>query len=170
LPPAADEGEYLFALLDTVAQHEDLLVLPSLLSFVGTGTRVINAIADFGEEAVSQTLVIAATSPSPQDDPSMAMEVLKRMLEREAVRKPLSAASKRRIVDLASTRLSPGESVAVITASLRLAVATRDRALIGRVEELAASDRAAFRLGILREDERRSIQGSARRALRGDNR
>ena len=54
--------------------------------------------------------MILAASADPEDDPTMAMEVLKRM----------SAASRRRIVDLASKKLSVGESVAVISAAVRI--------------------------------------------------
>ncbi|HET9359843.1 MAG TPA: hypothetical protein VFO58_08835 [Vicinamibacterales bacterium] len=161
-------GEYLFLLLDTIAQHEDAIVLPSLLAWLN-GTRVLDAIADFGEEAVQQTLIIAG-SPNPEDDPSMAMEVLKRMLERKTVRKPLSAESRGRIVALASRRLSVGEPVAILSMAVRLGVATRDPMLLEKVRELASNDEASVKLGIVAEEQRRSIRSVAERELAGRNR
>lgn len=165
VPPVADEGEYLFSLMDTLAQHRDPIVLPSLLAFM-VGKPVLNAIADFGEDAVDAVLVRAASN-DVQDDPAMAMEVLSRMLERSGVRQPLSANSRRRLVDLAGARIAPGESVAIVSAAIRLAGATRHPALRSRLQELASSDQAVARLGVASDDHRRILRRDAARALQG---
>lgn len=164
LPPRADEGEYLFMVLDTLAQHHDPIVVKPLVAFIASGNRVTDAIADFGEDAVSDVLIVASGG---NDDAAAgsAMWTLKKMLERASVRRPLTADSRRRITGVASDRFRGTQTAAILSPAVRLAVATGDPVLIQRVKVLASDDRAVRELGINDPGRIRGIRFAARTAL-----
>lgn len=123
LPPLADEGEYLFQVLDTLAQHDSSVVIRPLVAFIATGNRVMDAIADFGEAAVTDVLIVAS-SRNHDGDAGAAIGTLRKMLERGSVRHPLSADSRRRIAGIASDRLRGNQTFAIVLPAVQLAVAT----------------------------------------------
>src|SRR6266536_1792723 len=148
--PAA-ESEYLFQVLETLAEHHDAVVIQPLLAFIGTGNRVMDAVADFGEDVAADVLALSQPG-SDGGDAASGLLTLEKMLERPSVRKPLSADSKRRIADVANTHLHTGnQKPFVVAAAIRLGVATGDAALIALVKRLALDDRATQELGFLDE-------------------
>jgi hypothetical protein len=163
LPRAADEGEYLFQVLDTLAQHHNSAVVRPPVAFIGTGNRVMDAIADFGDQAIADVLVVASSRNDDAAGP--AMLTLKKMLERSSVRYPLSTDSRRRIVGLASDSLRGTQTFAVVLPAVLLAVATGDPVLIQRVKVLASDDRAVRELGINDQGRIQGVRFTARTAL-----
>lgn len=147
LPPRKDHGEYLFAVLDLVAEDNDPVVIEALVPFIGTGNRVMNAIVAFGDLAVPDVAEFAASVESPQNEVSPALRVLKRMLDRPP-RYPLSEQSIRLITELARERLSGTQEASVVVSAVDLAVATGASALIQRVEQLARDVGEVRALGI----------------------
>ena len=160
LPPARDEGEYLFQLLSALSQDEDPIVLSSLIPFIGTGNRVINAVAAFGELAVQDVVAIAATDTK---DPGPALLTLQRMLE-GPVRNPLSSDSRQRIVTAVAARLKGHQPGGAVMFAVDLAVATMDASLLLRVQELATSATELQSLGVP-EDRTAMMQNRAKAAL-----
>jgi hypothetical protein len=77
LAPARDESEYLFKVLDIVSQYGDSIVIDPLDAFIGTGNRVIDAVARFGEPAVTR---VVAQAEGPDVTP--ALLTLRRMIDR----------------------------------------------------------------------------------------
>jgi hypothetical protein len=138
------ESEYLFTLLDAVTQHDDLIVLHPLISFISNGNRPINAIAAFGELALPEVLTLASNDSG---DTMPAIMTLQRMLERP-VRTPISANSRKQIVDAAARRLIGKQKEDVIFAVLDLAVATGDPSLIRRVQVIGTSDSEVRSMGV----------------------
>lgn len=165
-PPSVGEeaGEYLFALLDVVADYNDPRALKSMLPFIGTGVRVMNAVATFGESAVPD-LVAMARSVDPRDDPTAAVEVLRRIVVLGNAEAPLSPQSTTAIVTLSQDLLRDSSSVAKLEAALHLAAATRDPALTTLVTEFASGIAAASRLGITDDRSKNSLRLAAQRAL-----
>lgn len=145
LAPVTDESEYLFSVIDAVSQSRDANIVRTLVPWLGTGNRAIAAVAALGELAA---LDVAAAAKDPTNaDASVALLVLGRMWRDQASR-PLSAASKRVIVDAAELRLSGTQREAVLQEAADLAVATGDEVLIGRVESLARNPDAVRDFGI----------------------
>lgn len=159
-PPSDNESEYLFALLDVMSDSEDPSALDRLIEFIGTGNRVINAVAAFGEDAVPrlEQLVETDTETVP------ALLALRRMLT-VPPRSPLSEQSRRAISALALSRLSGTQQVGVVVAASELAVATGDRAGVERVRQLAADGSAVGDLGITKPGEVDLVRGRLRDAL-----
>lgn len=164
LAPSPDLGEYLFAVVNRLAQFHDPAVLGPLMAFINTGTRAMDAIADFGEEAVAEVLIVASAR-SDVADAGSAMLTLKRMLERVSVRHPLSADSKRRITGVANDGLRGSQTFGILFPAIQLAVATGDPVLIQRVKRLASDERAATELGIVDQRQIQALRALASKAL-----
>jgi hypothetical protein len=143
LPPVNGEGEYPNTLLDAVAQYEDPVVLRTLISWIASGSS-LNAIAAFGELAVPKVLTLASGDSHAT---GLAFLTLQRMLERP-VRNPLSANSRQQIVDLTARRLTGIQPELAILGALSLAAATRDPALIRRVQVIGASASEVQGMGV----------------------
>jgi hypothetical protein len=131
--PPSDEGEPLFQLIDLLTESQDPIVLPALVQCIGNGNRAMDAVAAFGEQAVAN--VIAMSS----DDPSAALRVLTKMLEK-STRHPLSTASRRQVIEIARQRLSDAREPAPFLTAIDLAVATGDISLIQRVQSFASNE------------------------------
>jgi hypothetical protein len=145
LAPVADEGDYLFSVIDAVSRSLDPNSVRALVPWLGTGNRAITAVVALGERSV---LDVAAAAVDPANgDASVALLVLGHMW-RDQGKYPLSAASKRVIVDAAELRLSGTQREAVLQEAADLAVATGDDTLIGRVEALARNPDAVRDFGI----------------------
>lgn len=143
--PVTDESEYLFRVIDAVSQSRDPSIVRALVPWIGTGNRAIAAVAALGELAVGD--VAAAAMDPTNGDASVALMVLGRMY-RDQARYPLSAASRRAIVNAAELRLSGTQREAVLLEAADLAVATGDDTLIARVEALAHNPDAVRDFGI----------------------
>ena len=105
LPPSEEDAEYLFSALDVVAQHkDDSTIIRPLLPFIGTGNRVINTLAGFGNLAAAEVLAIAAFGLSPDHHVDSALLVLQRMLERPGDY-PVSGPTRNAILKVARTVL-----------------------------------------------------------------
>ncbi|MCX6553298.1 MAG: D-Ala-D-Ala carboxypeptidase family metallohydrolase, partial [Acidobacteria bacterium] len=120
LAPPVDEGEYLFSLIEAVSQSANPDIIAALVPWLGTGNRAITAVAALGDRSVSE---IATVAMDPTDEEaSVALLVLKQMIL-DQVRYPLSAASRRMIVNSAERRLVGIQRVAVLQEAIELAVA-----------------------------------------------
>jgi hypothetical protein len=161
LAPSDDHGEYLFSVLEVVTEHrEDPLIIRPLLPFVATGNRVVDTLAGFGEQAVSEVAAVARSGLAPQTDVHSALLVLRRMLERPG-RYPISAASKALIAKIAQERLTGTQPATVVMNAIELAVATGDARLLQRVEQLATDPGAVRVLGISDPELVRAVQNKA---------
>jgi hypothetical protein len=164
LPKSAIDGEDVFQLLDTIAQHHTPRVIGALVLFIGSGNRVTTAIAEFGEQAIAELLVVA-----DGDDPldvGGALFTFHKMLTVRSVRHPLSANSRAQIIERVRRRLSGPQGYAIAMPAIRLAVATRDPSLLQRVKALAADPRVASDLGIENEERRQALRNFAAKELR----
>ena len=147
LPPSSEQGEYLFSVIEVVTQHKDPVFIRPLMPFIGTGNKVVNSIAAFGELAAADVAAIAASGLSSPTDVHSALFTLRRMLEQPS-EYSLSPRSTRLIIDVAKQRLTGIQKPAVIIEAVDLAVATGDLELIQRVQMLAGNQAAVNRLGI----------------------
>ncbi len=141
--PSRHEKNHTFDLVDTLAEHTSPVVIPGLIEFVGTGDRVANALADFGEPAVAPLFVLAIDDSVLTK--SSTLRIFAKMLTRPTVRHPLSSDSRKRIVGIARERLS-GYQGPVILSAIRLALATGESDLIQRVKLIASDERLATEL------------------------
>ncbi|MBX5461823.1 MAG: hypothetical protein IRZ28_12130 [Steroidobacteraceae bacterium] len=163
--PSEGEGESLLDVLDLVTQHEqDPRIIPALLPFIATGNRVIDVLAAFGERSVSQVADIAASHTRSDADVHSALLTLQRMLQKPT-RTPLSADSRQLIIKVAQMRLTGTQALSVALAAVDLAAATRDPALIHRLE-IVSQDAGEVRALGLTEDLVPRLQTRAATALR----
>lgn len=163
--PSESDGELLLDVLDLVTQHkEDPRIIPALLPFISTGNRVIDALAAFGEQSVSQVAEIAASNDRPDADVHSALLTLQRMLQKPT-RTPLSLASRQLIIKVAEMRLTGTQVPTVALAAVDLAAATSDPSLIHRLEVLSQDAGEVRALG-LTEDLVPRLQARAGTALR----
>ncbi len=148
LAPSADHGEYLFSVLDVVTQHkDDVSIIRPLLPFIGTGNRVVDTLAGFGELAVADVTAVAESGLATQLDVHSALLVLRRMLERPG-NHPVGASSKAQIAKVATERLSGAQKDTVVMMAIDLAVASGDPQLLQRVQQLARDPAAVQKFGI----------------------
>ena len=145
LGPCEDcKAGYISALFDAITPYDDdPVVLRTLISWIGSGSP-LNAIAAFGELAVPQILTLASDDSHVT---GLALLTLQWMLERP-VRHPLSANSRQQIVDLTARRLTGIQPELAILGALSLAAATRDPALIRRVQVIGASASEVQGMGV----------------------
>jgi len=161
LAPVAEEGAYMFQVADALAQDKSFAALPALLLLISAGRPPVQAIADFGDPAVPYVLALAIGN-EPEEE-SAALLTLECMLTRVTLRAPLSASSRSRIVDIARSKLYGVQDPGVGIPAVRLAVATRDPALVKRVRQLIADWRIANELGL--SDKAYGLRFAARKAL-----
>lgn len=165
LAPSADHSEYLFNVLDVVCQQkDDSAIIRPLLPFVGTGNRVVDTLAAFGELAVADVSAIAESGLASQSDVHSALLVLRRMLERPGI-DPLSAQSRARVRKIAGDRLTGSQKDTVVMMAIDLAVASGDPQLVQRVQQLARDPAAVQNLGIGETETVAAIQKRAGAAL-----
>jgi hypothetical protein len=140
-------GEYLGEVIEAVAQYKDPSIIRPLLPFVGTGSIVANAIADFGNEGVAD--LAASISNNAGDDSNVmgALLILRRIVERQALH-PITAAAKQRVVAITRQRLSGIQNPDVLASAAELAVATGDEGLIRNVRQLIDDPAEIRRHGI----------------------
>ena len=166
LPPSADHGEYLFNVIDLAAQHtDDVRIVPGLLPFIGTGNRVINTLAGFGERAVQDVLLVASSPASSPTDVHSALLTLQRIVERQPPAS-LTASARKQIAQAAIDHLSGGHNDTVVVAAIGLAGASGDPQALQRVKALASDQGALQRLGITDPTVAGNIQRQAAAVLR----
>jgi hypothetical protein len=166
LPPAADHGEYLFNVIDLVAQHtDDVRIVSALLPFIGTGNRVINTLAGFGERAVQDVVLVASSPLSSPTDVHSSLLTLQRIVERHPPG-ALTASARKQIAQAAVDHLSGGHKDTVVVAAIGLAGASGDPQALQRVRALAADQGAVQRLGITDPAVVGNIQRQAASVLR----
>jgi hypothetical protein len=140
-----DEGDYLFSLIEAVSQSKDPNIVRALVPWLRTGNRAINAVTALGELSVLDVTTIARDPGN--DDAPVALLVMGRLLS-DPSRYPLTAVSRRSIVETAELRLSGTQPEAVVEEAVYLAIATGDSRLIERVESLAQNAAAVRDFGI----------------------
>lgn len=167
LPDDEGAGEFLLDELETVCQHDqDPRIIPHLVPFIGTGNRVIDALIHFGEPVVPLIVEVAASNSGTGFDASSALYALRRLLETNAG--SLSQASRRRIIQVAASRLQGTQPVVVAWNAVDLAAATRDPDLLNTVRRAAKDTAFASSLGLSGEMALR-LQERATAALKRSN-
>lgn len=131
-----------------VAQQKNPATIDALIPFLDTGTRVVSAVAAFGEFAVGNVVAVAGGSGgATQSQVSSALFTLQRMLT-GPVDNALSDASKRMIVEVTGQRLQGIQSPAVVIRAIELDAVTRDPNLFERIRTLAENPAAVQDMGI----------------------
>ena len=132
------ESEAIFEYWHAVAGLRDPRAIPLLVEVVGNGSNAVNALADFGAEALPA--VIAAVSDPGEDQSRVrgGLSVLRFLLE-DGV---LTAGQVERVRPVVPERLSGSQDSGVVRAAVRLALALGDPELRVTVERIA-DDRAA---------------------------
>jgi len=108
--PTDELGEHLADVLDAVCGFDDPAIVKPLLPFLGTGNRVVESVARFGEYSVEQ---IANFVDSPESDAIGASSALftLRVIQRT---QPLSPAARATLIRIATQRLEGQHEPAVI--------------------------------------------------------
>lgn len=159
----ADEySQYRYGITVLLADSRDPRAIPFLWG-LNNGVVTMDALADFGEDAFP--LIIAEAESG--EDPTMAMMILERMLDRRSVRKPLSVGSRQCIITLARDRLTIGPREGhMVTAAVRLAAKTNDPSLFARLNQLATDVAAVQQLGVFDPADQERIRIVAANALK----
>jgi hypothetical protein len=131
--PTDELGEHLADVLDAVCGFDDPAIVKPLLPFLGTGNRVVESVARFGEYSVEQIAAFVDSPASEAIGASSALFTL-RVIQRS---QPLSTAGRATIIRIAGQRLEGQQAAAVIEQALELAIATGDTRLAERVKTLA---------------------------------
>lgn len=165
-------ADYHADLIQLVSQWSDPVAIPALTGALGTGRMVEEAIVKFGDQAVPSLLSVASrkvglvTTGMPGDTPphvvAGALDTLSRLL---ATKAPVGAASRQSIAAMAGQRLTGKQEPSVIRAACKLAVATKDSALRGRVERLANDTREVKAMGVADDALANTVRTYAREAL-----
>ncbi len=160
------ENVDLATVMQALVGHEDPAVIPALVSFIGTGNMVMNALTKFGELAVAD---VVRASNEGRGRASPALKTLTRMLT-GPVRYPLSDSSRELLTRIARQRLTGTQSTVVVWSAVELAVATGEPDLITRVQAIAESDDVVRQFGIIEPIYIEATRRRAAAALAGSGR
>ena len=156
-PPIDDfPAEHHANVIELVAQSSRTFALEPLVGALGTGRMAEEGIVRFGEAALPSLIGVARSSTwshdayRPGDNAphvtASALSALRRMIARADHK--LSPSSKALVVAVAGERLRGRQDALIVAEACKLAVATADRGLRQRVEELASDRRAITTMGV----------------------
>lgn len=144
--PVPDHGEYLFRLLEVLVEYDDPANIRHLVPFIGTGNRVINALAAFGEQSLPAIATVAGSSGAMEREVSSALRALGKIQSRQG--KHLSDSARQRIIEVVRQRLSGVQGPTVVMTAIDLALDVGDPGLEDRVRQLAEDADVVRSLGI----------------------
>ena len=110
LTPTEELGEHLFTVLDAICRIDDPAIVGPLLPFLGTGNRVVESVARFGEYSVEQIAGFVDSETSQRIGAASALYTL-RVIQRT---QPLSPAGRATLIRIASQRLEGQRDPATI--------------------------------------------------------